>query len=323
MGYLKSPLRELSLFTGAGGGLLAGRLLGWQPVCAIESDALRQAILVARQNDGSLSPFPIWDDISTFDGRPWLGLVDVISGGFPCQDISIAGQGVGIDGSRSGLWAQMARVVAQVRPQFVFVENSPMLVSRGLARVLGDLASLRYDAVWGVLGASEVGAWHLRERIWILAADSYQIRWQTGSHQEASSTKQRSHADRSSSDAGNSGGSFAIVGGYGEAEAHAHTHASSVSNEGPRGHRQESPAKGESIGEWERHWVDLAQPSGTGRGGFSWPAEPDMVRMVHGIPDGVDRVAALGDSQVPICAAVAFVRLFERLEQMWQEKRQQ
>lgn len=161
-------LNELALFAGAGGGILGGHLLGWRTVCAVECNAYAASVLVARQNDGTLAPFPIWDDVCTFDGRPWRGRVDVLSGGFPCQDISSAGQGAGIDGARSGLWAQMARIIGEVRPQFVLVENSPMLTSRGLGRVLGDLAALGYDARWGVLGACDAGAPHRRERIWVV-----------------------------------------------------------------------------------------------------------------------------------------------------------
>ena len=161
-------MNELALFAGAGGGILGGHLLGWRTVCAVEWDAYAASVLVQRQNDGCLPPFPIWDDVQTFDGRPWRGRVDVISGGFPCQDISAAGKGAGIDGERSSMWGQMARIVGEVRPRFVFVENSPMLVGRGLARVLGDLASLGYDAKWGVLGAHHVAAPHKRDRIWIV-----------------------------------------------------------------------------------------------------------------------------------------------------------
>ncbi|WP_115419648.1 DNA cytosine methyltransferase [Ensifer sp. M14] len=162
-------MNELALFAGAGGGILGGHLLGWRTVCAVEREPYAAAVLAARQNDGLLPPFPIWDDVCTFDGTPWRGRVDVVSGGFPCQDISAAGKGAGIDGARSGLWKQMARIVDEVRPQFVFVENSAMLTSRGLGRVLGDLAEMGYDAQWGVLAAGHVGAPHLRERIWILA----------------------------------------------------------------------------------------------------------------------------------------------------------
>ena len=175
-------LRELALFAGAGGGMLGGHLLGWRTVCAVEWEPYAACILAARQNDGLLPPFPIWDDVQTFDGRPWRGIVDVVSGGFPCQDISIAGKGDGLDGERSGLWREMARVVGEVRPRYVYIENSPMLTSRGGARVIADLTSLGYDTQWDVMGAADVGAPHQRDRIWVVAemADSSGIgleRW--------------------------------------------------------------------------------------------------------------------------------------------------
>ena len=89
----QGELNELALFAGAGGGILGGKLLGWRTVCAVEWEPYPASVLCARQNDGLLSPFPIWDDVQTFDGKPWRGIVDVVSGGFPCQDISVAGGG--------------------------------------------------------------------------------------------------------------------------------------------------------------------------------------------------------------------------------------
>lgn len=162
-------MREIALFAGAGGGILGGHLLGWETICAVERDAYAASVLAQRQNDGILKPFPIWADVCSFDGRPWSGIADVVSGGFPCQDISVAGSGGGIDGLRSGLWSQMARIVGESRPTFVWVENSPALTSRGLGRVLGDLAALGYDTEWMCLSAGECGAPHKRDRIWILA----------------------------------------------------------------------------------------------------------------------------------------------------------
>lgn len=162
-------LRELALFAGAGGGILGGHLLGWRTICAVENDPYAASILAARQNDGLLPPFPIWDDIRTFDGFAWRDRVDIVSGGFPCQDISAAGKGAGIDGTHSGLWSQMAQIVCDVEPTFVWVENSPKITSRGLDKVLGDLAQLGYDAKWGVLGAADANAPHFRNRMWILA----------------------------------------------------------------------------------------------------------------------------------------------------------
>ncbi len=172
-------MNELALFAGAGGGILGGLLLGWRTVCAVEINEYCRDVLMQRQNDGCLEPFPIWDDIRTFDGRPWRGIVDVVSGGFPCQDISCAGKGKGLGGERSGLWSEMARVIGEVRPRYVFVENSPMLTSRGLGSVLGDLAEMGYDARWGVLGAGDAGGLHERNRLWIVApANGYKKRVQ-------------------------------------------------------------------------------------------------------------------------------------------------
>ncbi len=162
-------MNELALFAGAGGGILGGHLLGWRTVCAVERSAYAAQVLAARQNDGCLRPFPIWSDVCSFDGRPWRGIIDVVSGGFPCQDISIGGKGAGIEGERSGLWVEMARIIREVRPRYAYVENSPMLTARGLGTVLADLAAMGFDAQWGVLGAHHARAPHERERVWILA----------------------------------------------------------------------------------------------------------------------------------------------------------
>ena len=240
-------MNELALFAGAGGGILGGKLLGWRTVCAVEWDAYARDVLVARQNDGCLDPFPIWDDVQTFDGRPWRGIVDVVSGGFPCQDISCAGRGAGIDGQRSGMWQHMARIVGEVEPRFVFVENSPMLVGRGLARVLADLASMGYDAKWGVVGAVHAGAPHKRERIWILA-DAREIRL----------------------DAGRSGESL------------------------------------------QRTWLDGEAPMVNPAW---WDTEPGVDRVAHGLANGLDRIAALGNGQVPAVVALAWNILTEQEKQ--------
>lgn len=162
-------MRELALFAGAGGGILGGHLLGWRTVCAVERDAYAAQVLAQRQNDGILPPFPIWSDVCSFDGRPWRGIVDVVSGGFPCQDISSSGKKRGLAGERSGLWMEMARIVREVGPHYVFVENSAELLHRGLGDVLGDLAGMGFDARWGIIGGAECGAPQGRSRIWIVA----------------------------------------------------------------------------------------------------------------------------------------------------------
>lgn len=162
-------MNELALFAGAGGGLLASSQLGWRTRCAVEIDAYARKSLLARQRDGVLERFPIWDDVTTFDGSKWRGSINIVSGGFPCQDISAAGKGAGIKGKKSGLWKHMARIVGEVRPDFVWVENSPMLVVRGLGTVIGDLSAMGYDCRWCIVGAHHAGASHIRDRIWLLA----------------------------------------------------------------------------------------------------------------------------------------------------------
>jgi len=176
-------MNELALFAGAGGGILGGKILGWRCVCAVEIEPYCRAVLCQRQNDGILSPFPIWDDVRTFDGKPWKGIIDVVSGGFPCQDISIAGKGDGISGKRSGLWGEMARIISEVQPRFAYIENSPLLISRGLETVLCDLAKMGYDARWGIVSAENAKAIHQRKRIWILSypmRNRLQGRWKDG-----------------------------------------------------------------------------------------------------------------------------------------------
>jgi DNA (cytosine-5)-methyltransferase 1 len=168
-------VNELHLFAGAGGGILGGMLLGHTCVCAVEIEPYCRKVLLQRQRDGILPKFPIWDDVRTFDGRPWRGRVDLVAGGFPCQDISHAGGWAngqkGINGERSGLWSEMFRVVCEIRPRHAFIENSSNLLIYGFERVLSDLASVGYDAKWGVLRASDVGAIHERSRIWVRATD--------------------------------------------------------------------------------------------------------------------------------------------------------
>jgi DNA (cytosine-5)-methyltransferase 1 len=166
-------MNELALFAGAGGGILGGKLLGWRTVCAVEYEQYAAEVLLHRQNTGELEAFPIWDDVRTFDGKPWRGIVDVVSGGFPCQDISAAGKSAGITGEQSGLWREMARIIGEVRPLYAWVENSPLLVSRGLAVVLGDLAEMGYSSDYGIVGAHHAGAHHRRDRCWIFARRVY------------------------------------------------------------------------------------------------------------------------------------------------------
>ena len=156
-------MRELALFAGAGGGLLASHLLGWQTVCAVELDGYRRSVLLARQDDSTLSAFPIWDDIRTFDGLQWRGRIDVVSGGFPCQAYSSAARG---RNTADDLWPEMRRVVAETAPRYVFAENTQR---RAIDRAADDLKAMGYQTRCIALSAADLGADHLRKRYWLRA----------------------------------------------------------------------------------------------------------------------------------------------------------
>ena len=159
-------MRELHLFAGAGGGILGGMLLGHEPVCAVEIDAYCRKVLQARQDDGWLPKFPIYEDVRAFDGKPWRGKVDVVAGGFPCQPWSSAGKKLGADDPRH-LWPEMARIVEEVRPRYVFAENVSI---RALEEPWRDLRGLGYRVPPALcVAAEDVGAPHLRKRWWLLA----------------------------------------------------------------------------------------------------------------------------------------------------------
>lgn len=251
------PLFELALFAGAGGGILGGKLLGWRTVCAVEINAYAASVLIARQNDGCLEPFPVWDDIRTFrsDNPDCAGMFAmlrgirhrlVISGGFPCQDISVAGAGAGLDGERSGLWSEQARIIREIRPAYAFMENSPALIGRGIDRVLGDLAEMGFNARWGVLSANDVGLPHNRDRIWI-AADSVQFR----------------------------------IPGY-----------------FPSGSISEARQRGASCAKAVLSSDPLSE-------GYCWP-QPLLRGVDARVACGVDRIAAIGNGQVPSVAEAAW-----------------
>ena len=326
-------MNELALFAGAGGGILGGQLLGWRTVCAVEWEPYAACVLAARQNDGLLPPFPLWDDVQTFDGKPWRGVAQVISGGFPCQDISIAGKGDGLDGERSGMWRQMARIICEVGPEYVFVENSPMLVSRGLGAVLGDLSSMGFDAKWGIVGAKDVGANHQRDRIWIVA-HSNSNGWTTRKKSRSLGTTV-SEQQEGQNNSLNSEGASSLP-----------TTETNVSDSKCLGWQKGSSLRGASeneestnnLGDGSSSFGEGKLPDsmcdrlqGCGSDGTTegqvglrcregrneeqnfygadsswWSVEPDLGRVAHGVDARVDRLKAIGNGQVPLCAATAW-----------------
>lgn len=296
-------MNELALFAGAGGGVLASYLMGWRTVCAVERDACAAQVLAQRQNDGILEAFPIWSDITTFDGKPWQGIVDVISGGFPCQDISSAGKGVGIEGERSGLWSEMARIIGEVRPRYVFVENSPMLVSRGLTRVISDLAQMGYDAQWARFSASNFGAPHIRDRIWIVA------------HSQSIGCEENGlpiGEEQEKSLFGINGENVAYTNGsangkqYFNAEKRRNIHEPifDVANTNCERFKQ---VEQRVFSRTQREASsDPSQHSSFTRGWEWWAIEPELGRVADGVANRVDRLKAIGNGQVSIVAKCAF-----------------
>jgi DNA (cytosine-5)-methyltransferase 1 len=319
-------MNELALFAGAGGGILGGHLLGWRTVCAVEWEAYPASVLCARQNDGLFESFPIWDDVQTFDGKPWRGIVDVVSGGFPCQDISAAGKGDGLDGERSGMWKEMARIIGEVRPKYAFIENSPMLTSRGLERVLADLASMGFDAEWGVLSAADVGANHKRDRIWIVGKSTEQSRFlshsmhngnRRGQQQPKSAEKKNGTMANTCmqpiSNKSNRGGNFGFDEQQGERTRNINggcskknvSNSTSVRQQGQGEHEQ--PINSAKNSQRQTNYAESI-----GRPEF-WSVEPSLGRVANGVAYRLDRLKAIGNGQVPLCAATAWRLLNERL----------
>lgn len=161
-------MNSLHLFAGIGGGILADKILGHRIVGAVEIEPYCRRVLAQRMDDGLIERFPLFNDIRQFDGHEIKRAVNLICGGFPCQDISSAGKGAGITGQKSGLFYELIRVCRSCRPSYVFLENSPFISRRGLGSVLAALAELGFNAEWATLSAGACGAPHRRSRWWCL-----------------------------------------------------------------------------------------------------------------------------------------------------------
>ncbi len=288
-------LRVLDLFSGIGGFSLGLERAGFKTVAFCEIDPYCRRVL-AKHWPG----VPIYGDIRELNaGRlraDGVG-VDVICGGFPCQDISLAGKGAGIDGERSGLWSEYSRLIGELRPRYAIVENVAALLGRGLDRVLGDLSALGYDAEWHCIPAAAVGAPHRRDRLWIVAyaqcaergafSDPLQgvagqdalPQWQEGSGGAGGGRQDVAHANNQ----GLEGWFGAVV-----QECAGERLAGAGGSLGdPLGMRELQSQGGEQE---ERGWA--------GNAGW-WGTEPDVGRVAHGVPSRLDRLRALGNAVVP------------------------
>lgn len=275
---LSIPLRVLDLFSGIGGFSLGlERTGGFQTVAFCEIEEFPRRVLKKHWPE-----VPCYHDVRelTADTLARDGIaVDVICGGFPCQDISTAGRGAGIEGERSGLWAEYARLIGELRPLYVVVENVAALLGRGLDRVLGDLAALGYDAEWHCIPASAVGAPHRRDRIWIVAHAKHD--WISVGRRVETAGEERINPARIRRDERQ--GLQQQAG-----EVVAYPLRVDVERQQPSVSDQE---------EWTRPIVGSVGPCGHGRG--RWEAEPDVGRVAHGVPDRAHRLKGLGNAVVP------------------------
>ena len=317
-----------SLFSGIGGidlGLeRAGMTCAWQ----VEIDPWCRQVLTKHWPNVRR-----YEDVSAVGGDT-LEPVDVIAGGFPCQDVSVAGQRAGIqDGNRSGLWSEFHRIIRELRPRYVFVENVPGLLTNGMGRVLSDLADIGYDAEWEVLSAADVGAPHLRKRVFITAHN----RISDASGDELRVVRERGgreHINSSSSISGNDGEEEQVADAQ-IVQCNGRNDNSRICQQGGTvskfGNRSRTKDVADAISNAtgatyrssgrssEQRWDDesvgqrdtVGSHTGDGSADVSdaqrerenwWTTEPDVGRVANGVPRRVDRLKGLGNAVVPQCA---------------------
>lgn len=295
-------LNGLDLFSGIGGIGIA--LNEWvRTVAYCEQDRYAQGVLLSRMQSGDIDRAPIWNDVRTLTQR-LLPTIDIIFGGFPCQDISVAGAGKGLDGERSGLFFEIIRLAKEIGPSFVFLENVPAIRTRGLEQVIKAFAEIGYDCRWTTLSAASIGAPHKRERWFLLAyADRANLRLESGriSWQDGQKTfelgingEQKSLADSNSI--------------WKQSEQENRKHSSDRISDG-----------GQNVANSECERLAI-RPREKQQGIFrikfknretvcQWAIEPDVGRVVNGLPHRMDRIKCLGNSVVPAQVKTAFEKL--------------
>ena len=332
-------MKLLDLFSGIGGFSLAAERV-WDDELEIvgfcEIDKYCKKIL--KKN---FPYIPIYNDIKELNGNEFKE-IDLITGGFPCQDISIAGRGAGIGGKRSGLWAEMHRIIGDVRPRFVLIENVPMLTIRGGTRVIADLAEIGYDAEWQIISAADVGACHLRKRIWVVAypndagnrtskrrivgVGKKENEGRQGWTQSEFSRQSKDVADpvselRGRRRAVRQGGEDGDRELYIEEEEQARydIRSEAVRRSAVRGEIEFSDT--DSTRRGERRWgksvqetFDTTECNSERKIPTNWSAEPNVGRVAHGIPFRVDRLRGLGNAIVPQTSMVVMNMIKEIME---------
>ena len=269
-----------SLFAGIGGFDLAARWMGWQTAwySEIEPYACR---VMARHFPEAINH----GDIRSIRGEA-VEPVDILCGGFPCQDISVAGKGAGLAGERSGLWSEYARLIEEIRPCYVVAENVSALRSRGLDEVLRSLDEIGYDAEWHCIPAAYVGAPHRRDRTWIVA------------YPNASGGGLSGHDGRRPED------QYPVV----------CPHVADANCPRPQGHPRHGPhvCQPGRFGAGQNRPTGVQGLCGGGHAEEWWDTEPAVGRVAYGVPARVDRLRCLGNAIVPQVAHMIFQAIAHR-----------
>ena len=316
-------LNELSLFSGAGGGLLGTKLLGWKALGYVEFNDYCQRVLKARIEDGILDEAPIFGDIKTFISEGYAeayqGLVDVVTAGFPCQPFSVAGKRAGEYDPRN-MWPETIECLRIIRPRYAYLENVPGILAHEYGRtIFRELAESGYDARWRVLSASEVGAPHKRDRLWILA-ESFSCADSTHRGPERKENGiQKEHRAK--------GCARVFVGTSLNSENVAYADKERLQGIGQKREAEGSaglcngarcdkissiPAtKSKQAGRiFERQFSANTGTSGNGaRQADWWSVEPKLGRVANGVADRTHRLKAIGNGQVPRVVAEAWTLL--------------
>ena len=288
-------MKELSLFSGAGGGVLGTQLLGWETIGYVEYNEYCQRVIRQRIEDEYLDEAPIFSDVNAFISEGYAdaykGMVGVVSSGFPCQPFSVAGKRGAEDDPRN-CWPQTIDIIRRVRPRYCLLENVGGLLSRKhryFETILKDLAESGYDARWKVISAAEVGAPHKRDSLWVVA--------HTNSSWELQSERSEQDEWRRAGYGSQEMEDTTVIG----LEEHGHSQAEDAVKRG----EEVSNTSGERLEGWELP-IGESEEYATIGGTCWWHFEPRMGRVAHGMAHRVDRLKALGNGQVPAVAETAF-----------------
>jgi DNA (cytosine-5)-methyltransferase 1 len=295
----------LDLFSGIGGFSLGLERAGMRTAAFCEIDPHARKVLNKHWPD-----VPVFTDVSTLSKDDLNEQIDVIAGGFPCQDISTAGLGAGLSGSRSGLWFQFHRLIKEIQPRYAIIENVSALRSRGLDKVLWSLAEIGYDAEWHCIPASAVGAPHRRDRIWIVAYPRHRGRgnvwaFEGGENSQGEWPTNTSALNRPSSEPTFVANTQSVI--RDERGRSEHSCAGEVQQ--PSG-RTRSVLADTKCGGLQSGDEQIAHPTAILSGKICsdsrehnskgiWRSEPNVGRVAHGVPNRAHRLKQLGNAVVP------------------------